>query len=105
MEYRPDYWPPYEVKVEVDGNEDDTIYMVVHELVHVVFGPFLSPLMNGVLEEAMIVGESRLLSEYIQAKPARKKKWDDLIAKKFAETAPKGSTSMMEQVDHVKEKG
>lgn len=87
--------------IEIDGNNEPRLYYVIHELVHVVFGPFISPLVDDILEEAMIVGAARLMHEYVKARKSRVRKWEDLIAKKLSETVLPDPSTMSEEVEHI----
>jgi hypothetical protein len=86
VEYDPDYWPPYDVTVTVDANNGNLVQYVIHELLHVVFGPLIAGSMDETLEEVVIVALEAYMIEYVKKSKTRYAKWSSLIEKKLAES-------------------
>lgn len=100
MDYDPDYWPPYTVKIVIDANNGDMIYYVIHELLHVVFSPLIAPHMDETLEELVIVSFDTYVADWIKGSKVRRAKWERLIEKKIAESeAKKNPLPLAERVD------
>jgi hypothetical protein len=100
--YDPEYWPPYDITIELDANNDALPQMVVHELLHVIFSPFIEGLVDETLEEVVIVALDVDMWKYISESPQRKRKWEAVVAKKMAAAfADAPSTPYKELVDRT----
>lgn len=85
--YAPEHFPPYEVEIKIDANHQPIVHYIIHELLHVVYSPFLTGIMDDSLEEAVIVGLDAYMFNYVKASRSRLAKWNALIEKKLAESA------------------
>ncbi len=84
VEYDPDFFPPYDVTIEVDANNGDLVKYVIHELLHVVFSPLFAGLFDDTLDEVCVVALDVYMFQYVSKSKVRLAKWTKLIEKKLA---------------------
>ena len=93
-----DDWPPSKVAIRIDANNQPLVQYVIHELLHVVFDPTVTPACDETLEEVIIVALDTYMYEYVKGSKARLAKWNALIERKLAATE-KPAVSLEELVD------
>lgn len=91
-------WPPQNVKIEIDMNNPEPVWMVVHELLHVVFSETLCGKFDSALEEVVILSLDKYIYDWIKKNPKRRAKWQKLLEAKLAETA--GEDLPLEDLAH-----
>lgn len=80
-------YPPAYVKIEIDLNNPDPVWIVVHELLHVVLSAMVLGRLDDSLEEVVILSMDKYFYDWIKASPKRLNRWKTLVEKKLAETA------------------
>jgi hypothetical protein len=94
--------PPTNLLIRIDANNSenpsDYILEVAHELTHIAFCGMVIGWLDAQLEEAVILGVEKLLTEYITSSPKRKSRWTAAIQQKLSEmAAPEPEKTLMEQ--------
>lgn len=83
MTYDPEHWPPYNIDIKVDGNNQPIVRYVIHELLHVIFSPLITGTVDETLEEVFILALDGYMYDYVKLSKSRLAKWDALIEQKL----------------------
>ena len=82
-------FPPTEIKIKIDANQDKHLSSVIHELLHIIFCGMFTGYINDELEEVCVVALEKHIYDYITASPQRESRWNRLIESKLAPIKPK----------------
>ena len=94
-----DKFPPAYVRIVVDANKNDTVWFVIHELLHVVCCEIVLGKFDQTLEEAFMLGLDNYMWDFVKSSPRRLRKWERLIQKKLAENPAEPPIPLAAQVD------
>lgn len=93
--YDSDFWPR-KCEVTIDANNQPVVQFVIHELLHILFLPFLG-FADDTLEEVMICALDAYMYNYVAKSKRRLAKWNALIEQKLAEV-DKGPPPTLEEM-------
>jgi hypothetical protein len=81
-------FPPTNIRLKIDANQDKHISSVVHELLHIVFCGMVTGYLDSDLEEICIIALEKHVYDYITASPQRESRWNRLIEAKLNQFQP-----------------
>lgn len=88
-------FPPTNIRLKIDANQDLHLSSVIHELLHIVFCGMVTGYLDSELEEVCIVALEKYVYDYITASPQRESRWNRLIESKLARIQPKESPNAL----------